>query len=97
MKVVVGIDEIEVVIKIPKKKYDVLMETADCSLNHNERAIKHGTVLPKGHGALKDADKIVMESNVDMWTDSGYESMVAVEDINNAPTIIEADKAVDNG
>lgn len=42
-------ETVEVVIKVPKKKYDVLMETGDCSLNHDERAIKHGTIRQNGY------------------------------------------------
>jgi len=86
-------DIVEVVIKIPRSELEYAKKGyTKAKADVVYRAIENGTVLPKGHGALKDADKIVMESNVDMWTDSGYESMVAVEDINNAPTIVEADK-----
>lgn len=49
-------ETVEILIKIPKKQYDWLMAIGDCSLNHNERAIKHGTLLPKGHGRLCDMD-----------------------------------------
>jgi len=86
-------DIVEIVIKIPRSELEYAKKGyTKAKADVVYRAIENGTVLPKGHGALKDADKIVMESNVDMWTDSGYESMVAVEDINNAPTIVEADK-----
>ena len=47
------------------------------------RAIKDGTVLPKGHGRLIDADELFIDIE---WSD-----------IENAPTIIEADKEVENG
>lgn len=47
------------------------------------RAIKNGTTLPKGHGRLIDADKLFIDIE---WSD-----------IENAQTIIEADKEVENG
>ena len=76
-------ETVEVVVRIPKKKYDVLMETGDCSLNHNERAIKHGTVLPKGHGDLKDVDEIER-----IWMKGNHVRSALLF----APTVIEADK-----
>lgn len=56
-------DTVEVLVRIPKKKYDMLMEIGDCSLNHNERAIKHGTVLPKENGfiAICKSEKPISE------------------------------------
>lgn len=88
-------ETVEVVIRIPKKKFDVLMETGDCSLNHNERAIKHGTVLPKGHGRLIDADAINIH---DVSPAYGMEVYgVTQDDIEYEPTVIEADKEVTNG
>ena len=66
------------------------------------KAIRKGIPLPKGHGKLKDADKIANEVNdlKDNWNRYGnkYESGrytsydYAVDMINDAPTIIEADK-----
>ena len=95
-------ETVEVVIRIPKKKYDVLMETGDCSLNHNERAIKHGTVLPKGHGRLGDLDALEMEINNGIRAgnyEEGYEDYGNINDMDDcvdavrfAPTVIEADK-----
>ena len=56
-------------------------------------AIRNGTPLPKGHGRLIDADKLEPRDispeawNIPMW---GFELV----DIEDAPTIIEADKEV---
>ena len=90
-------ETVEVLVRIPKKLLDETKAIwnsmfGSTMLNDTEIAIATGTVLPKGHGALKDVDKIVIESSVDMWTDNGYEPMIAVEAINNSPTVIEADK-----
>ena len=55
-------------------------------------AIANGTVLPKGHGALKDVDDLTWAKHiVDRY---GYEEDIVVswDEIENAPTIIEADK-----
>lgn len=55
------------------------------------KAIRSGTPLPKGHGRLIDADelkKIIKEN--DALTMVGFS--VRLCDIDNAPTIIEADK-----
>ena len=49
-------------------------------------AIKHGTPLPKGHGALKDADKIITDGISKGFCDW-------YDEIKYAETIIEADKA----
>lgn len=53
-------------------------------------AIKIGTQLPKGHGRLIDADALELDAD---WNDycDGYIAYSASM-INNAPTIIEADK-----
>lgn len=60
-------------------------------------AVENGTVLPKGHGRLIDADKAVREENsklVDFETtntrDRSYCRYARII-LNDAPTIIEAD------
>lgn len=62
--------------------------------------IKNGTPLPKGHGRLKDADYIKLFSiDHDSWNGVEYEGVIKVVPviaIDNAPTIIEADKEVDD-
>ena len=52
-------------------------------------AIKKGTPLPKGHGRLIDADALRCE-NADFDTYNDYCTMF--DEIDIAPTIIEADK-----
>lgn len=86
-------ETVEVVVKIPKKKYDVLMETGDCSLNHNERAIKHGTVLPKGHGDLKDMDDLCYKSR---YGCKGHCDYLHTCNLYDAPTVVAADKEIEN-
>ena len=57
------------------------------------QAVKKGTPLPKGHGRLIDADKLEPR---DISPEAWYSPMWGFElvDIEDAPTIIEADKEV---
>jgi hypothetical protein len=52
-------------------------------------AIKNGTPLPKGHGRLIDADKL----NREIYVIDSYSEEPVRQQISDAPTIIEADKA----
>lgn len=83
--------DIELVIKIPEETYEYWKEHKyEYVLSE---AIANGIPLPKGHGALKDADKLL-----ETWYDDFCEFMTQAEldSMNNiikkAPTIIEADK-----
>lgn len=99
-------NDIELVIKIPEeiyieKKEDYIGDTLD-------KAITNGTPLPKGHGQLIDADRLVKTFKerkafyVSSW--GGFKNMPksdkarcdetdnCISDVINAPTIIEADK-----
>lgn len=92
-------ETVEVVIRIPKEKYYVIMETGNCGLSHNERAIKHGTVLPKGHGDLKDYDAIksdyIRKMSVFMSEEERMDLLCTI--VDEAPTIIDADRGDKNG
>lgn len=58
------------------------------------RAIQNGIPLPKGHGRLIDADKIVAEATECMKYPANYKYMECViAHMKLAPSIIEADKA----
>ena len=72
----------QIVIDIPEEEYKLIKyNTAECIA---EQVIKNGTPLPKGHGRLIDADAL-LESPMKYF---GFRDI----DINNAPTIVEADK-----
>jgi hypothetical protein len=79
---------VEVVIKMPKEKYDIICSTygtfpaemKEWGLEY----IKDGTLLSKGHGDLVDRDELLVHEKYGIGA-------VYVEDINDAPTIIEAD------
>ena len=67
-----------------------------------EDIIKCGTPLPKGHGRLIDADKLIkqleasanIEWNIQVGSSKGLEDAIDII-IDDAPTIIEADKESD--
>ena len=71
----------QIVIDIPEEKYNKLVmeeEHIRACGSYYPVMILDGTPLPKGHGRLIDADKLFIDIE---WSD-----------IENAPTIIEADK-----
>ena len=83
-------ETVEVVIRIPKIKLDRINKIANgiwgtSNLDAQEMAILNGTILPKGHGELVDRDDLKYAK---------YNSYAYA--IANAPTIIEADKEVEN-
>lgn len=89
-------ETVEVLIKLPKELYQMIKEDTLLPKNYaiNE-AIQNGTVLPKGHGDLKDANYMKREGIINR---GNYNSIKGVREwIDEAPTIIEADKEVDNG
>ena len=60
--------------------------------------IKNGTPLPKGHGRLKDVDKIGLTNFECFMCNGDYKEALKkyIEKIENAPTIIEADKEAED-
>lgn len=95
-------NDIEVVIKIPesmkemcKWHRDGVCELVNIKIDILAEAIMNGIVLPKGHGRLIDASKLKLyekelQANDISWLFNAY----TPEEIDNAPTIIEADKEV---
>lgn len=75
-------ETVEIVVRLPKESYDILKNNEDRFLGSRiYDCILKGTVLPKGHGRLVDADAIL---------EGPYGN--TYKDINIAETIIEADK-----
>ena len=83
--------DIELVIKIPEETYEYWKEHKyEYVLSE---AIANGIPLPKGHGALKDADKIEDIT----WQEPYYHDALNIlseirDKIRNQRTIIKADK-----
>ena len=86
----------EIVIKINEDAYNLLeqkyrngkADALDC-------IILNGNILPKGHGRLIDADELlenasqVYDERRHIWT---QDFVVNADDVDSAPTILEADK-----
>ena len=89
-------ETVEVVIRMPKQDFDFIKdEFADGDMPDEKDlketiyyAIANGTVLPKRHGDLKDVDEIER-----IWKKGNYVRSALLF----APTVIEADKEVDDG
>ena len=69
-------------------------EIANDDLSAMAKAIRKGVPLPKGHGRLVDADDIALIDE-QFYTPSDY--YIAENAIDNALTIIEADKGESEG
>lgn len=91
--------DIELVIKISEELLRYFNSFYLMGVNENKnvdklvKVIKHGIPLPKGHGALKDADKIEDIT----WQEPYYHDALNVlseirDKIRNQRTIIKADK-----
>lgn len=101
---------IDLVIKLREEEYDEILngienaEIAGVGLSDLSIALKNGTVLPKGHGRLIDADELEelfreviggIAKKPEMSKDLEHmvrASAMTIEMIGDAPTIIEADK-----
>lgn len=97
--------DIELVVKIPEEMYKKLLNKgAIICLSGYEGIIANGTPLPKGHGRLIDADRLLEygacpnDCNGTTTCMESYEHLHCpirvfdIESINDADTIIEADK-----
>lgn len=90
---------IDLVIRIPEEQYNAIKSDLYNTFSAEMKiwgleAIRNGTPLPKRHGKLIDADKAVREENsklVDFETFRSYCRYARII-LNDAPTIIEADK-----
>ena len=94
----------EILIEIPEEDYKLIKETEKkepSNLNYIARKIVTGTVLPKGHGRLIDADALKKDDEVTEWISLNPVrtgkmlkcfSELFVKKIDATKTIIEADK-----
>ena len=85
-------ETVEVVIRIPKDDYEYIQlygSIKPFSGNFIAKQIKDGTVLQKGHGRLIDADTYRKE----MLDSREFDFF---KRLDMQPTIIEADKEVEN-
>ena len=89
----------KIVIDIPEEQYNKIVSMYGTFPTEMKKwglsAIKNGTPLPKGHGRLKDTDAInheLMDEYHGMISDSEMKIYKIIRMLDNAPTIIEADK-----
>ena len=98
----------QIVIDIPEKYYKIIMDSRREieSLTYPgedafmpDVAIINGTPLPKGHGRLIDADLLVKRYGLEdatQYSNKGTMMLYEIaEMIDDAPTIVEADKGVE--
>lgn len=83
----------KLVIKIHEKDYQA-MKNGHIPFSVHD-AIMKGTPLPKGHGRLIDADELYETSRL-CHTEEDGTACVEWREINDAPTIIEADKMAES-
>ena len=95
-------DMVEVIIQIPKDEYNCIrngQKTFNTEL-YLLNAVNAGTVLPKGHGRLFDMDKLLKQVEFKGFIQQDNTHLVTMDRVknvlNNAPTVIEADKEVEN-
>lgn len=88
--------DIELVVKIPRSLYANLKTIKHGSIASSRifKCVKNGTPLPKGHGRLIDADANIKGlSKMEVVDDKDKQSVrFAIIELENAPTIIDADK-----
>ncbi len=89
-------DNIELVIKIPKEQYDLILKSDKGAISDfvSKEAmmyvVKNGIPLPEGHGRLKDVDWI--DDNCEHHcSDTDGSWCYKWKDIEDAPTIVGAD------
>lgn len=87
----------QIVIDIPEKEYERMKEKRMFgNVTTWKDAICNGTPLPKGHGRLIDADALKLtQHDIHVESINYRHRCISVENIDEAPTIVEADKGVD--
>lgn len=90
----------QIVIDINENDYKTLMiNSGNCSISMAERIVDsvfQGKKLPKGHGRLIDASMLKQKYSVLLESARLIGVDVSPVFIDNAPTIIEADKGLDD-
>ena len=85
----------EIVIKIPDEVFEAYKHWEEKGVATVEQMlITHGTVLPKGHGRLIDADKLDTRERGNNSQRTMWWKIDCI--VKHAKTIVEADKENDN-
>ena len=86
----------ELIIDIPENLYKATVNGLDANEIWDLRlVVKNGTPLPKGHGRIGDLD--ALREEISSWGMNDYEPSDFIDAIDQADTIIEADKTEGNG
>lgn len=88
----------QIVIEISEEDYKLIKSYGEGSTNYRISlnlydAVKNGTILPKGHGRLIDADKLELDDGYSNY--DGYYHKYSRSQIYNAPTVLEAEEKAD--
>ena len=87
---------IKLLIKVDKAYYDRIKDMVNIVLETGDTAIANGVVLPKEHGRIVDADALIKRiKNLPKYSNGHskvYDEAMIINIIDDAPTIIEADK-----
>lgn len=84
-----------IVIDIPEKLYEYAKANLIDSVDETFAigAIADGTPLPKGHGRLIEADKLKLtQHDIHVEAINYRHRCISIENIDEAPTIVEADR-----
>lgn len=87
---------IKLIIDIPDNDYRHIKEYYEKNdiVEATYSYIYHGIPLPKGHGRLIDVDDLdITTITTDDYSGNEVLDVILKEDLDDAPTIIEADKA----
>ena len=85
----------QIVIEIDNEHYERIMRLEEGVTVYPTtlalyEAVKNGTPFPKGHGRLIDADAFFKSASIKFYTTNLFSHIIST--IDNAPTVIEADK-----
>ena len=89
-------DTVEVLVRIPKRDFEELQGNYVWWGRHGEY-IKKGTVIPKGHGDLKDVQDIINRINLNYNNHQSIDAYSLKDMIDTIPTIIKADEDGQDG
>lgn len=82
-----------IVIKLSERAYEFVQKNGLKDVFGIDTAICNGVVLPQGHGRLIDADALKLtQHDIHVESINYRHRCISVENIDEAPTIIEADE-----
>lgn len=86
-----GIEDVELVIKIPRAYYELVLERCKDPVLLN--AFKNGTPLPKGHGDLITKEQAIELVEFYQINPQHFNFVSLIDEIKDEKPIIEADRS----